>query len=271
MTTNRKLPYVIASVHGIQLAISAEYVRQIVTVPRWHVIPRLPHFARGVIDFRGAVIPLLDLRLRMDMQSSLAEVDEMVAMLHAREQDHVRWLAELEASIREVRPFTLARDPTKCAFGKWYHAYTTADIGFSAVMHQFDAPHRRIHNIADAALDLVANGHPDKAQALIDSTRSGDLSEVRRLFAEARDAFVQSHHELAVVLAHGSSVLSVTVDQVDSVEAIDEETTEDTRELLGSFRSDFVRTVFRRRNDKGLAYVLEPSQLLAGVPLAASA
>jgi chemotaxis signal transduction protein len=269
MSGNNRLPYVIASVSGMKFAISSAHVQQILKVPAWHAVPRLPRCVRGVISFRDTVIPLVDLRLRMDMRSSIEEDADMVQTLHAREQDHVRWLQELEASIVEHRPFTLTRDPTQCAFGRWYHGYKSDDMGFAAVMQQFDMPHRRIHAIADAALDFVAQGEPGKAMALIESTRSTELQEVRRLFGEAREVFVQSRNELAVVLAVEGRPLAVTVDRVDAVEVIDEAASEDARTLLGDFRSDFVERLFRRAGDKGVAYLIEPGQLLANAPAAA--
>jgi len=79
-----RLPYVIAGVKGLPLAVSAEYVQEIIRVPRWHVVPKVPRYIRGAINLRGKVLPLVDLRLRMDLPSALDEVEEMIAMLVAR-------------------------------------------------------------------------------------------------------------------------------------------------------------------------------------------
>ncbi|MHB8091446.1 MAG: chemotaxis protein CheW [Syntrophales bacterium] len=59
MKTNGTLPYLIAGVKGLQLAISAEYMQEIIRVPQWHTVPKLPHHVRGVINLRGNVIPLI--------------------------------------------------------------------------------------------------------------------------------------------------------------------------------------------------------------------
>ena len=227
MKTNGKLPYLMAELKGLQLAISADYVQEIIRVPQWHTVPQLPPYVRGVINLRGKVIPLIDLRLRMNLPSALKEIDEMIEMFFAREQDHIRWLKELEGAIHEKRPFTLAQDPTKCAFGKWYYSYKTDDIGFASVMNKFEAPHRRIHSIADIALNFAEKGEFRKAEEVIEHTRTGDLSSVIKLFEEARDAFVQSQKELAVVLSDGEKYLSLTVDSVESIESIDENNTEE--------------------------------------------
>ena len=158
MKPTGRLPYVIAGVKGLSLAVSAAYVQEITRVPRWHVVPNAPRHLRGVINLRGKVLPLVDLRVRLDLPSALADVEEMIAMLVAREQDHIHWLRELQNSAIERRPFTLARDPTECAFGKWYYSYKPEDIGFASVMYRLEMPHRRVHGIADGVLKHAEQG-----------------------------------------------------------------------------------------------------------------
>ena len=259
-----RLPYVIAGVKDLQLAVSAAYVQEIVRTPRWHVVPNTPRHIRGVINLRGKVLPLVDLRLRMDLPSALEDVEEMIAMLVAREQDHVLWLKELLGAVTEGRPFTLARDPTECAFGKWYYSYKPEDIGFASVMYRFEMPHRRIHSIADAVLKCAEQGQHDKAKEIILRTEKGDLHTVVNLFAEARTAFRESHKEVAIVLTDGRKHLSLTVDSVASVEALAEDTIEDATPAMGSVKSDLISKVAHRANGKGIVFLLDAEALLAG-------
>lgn len=259
-----RLPFVIAGVKGLQLAVSAEYVQEIVRTPQWHMVPNAPRHIRGVINLRGKVLPLVDLRLRMDLPSALEDVEQMIAMLVAREQDHVHWLRELLRAVTEGRPFTLARDPTECAFGKWYYSYKPEDIGFASVMYRFEMPHRRIHAIADAVLKYAEQGEHAKAKELILRTETGDLHTVVNLFAEARTAFREAHKEVAIVLTDGRRHLSLTVDSVASVEAISEDRIEDATAALGGVRSDLFTKVAHRANDKGIVFLMDAEALLAG-------
>ena len=259
------LPYVIAGVKDLQLAVSSEYVQEIIRTPRWHVVPHSPRYLRGVINLRGKVIPLLDLRLRMGQPSALEEVDQMIAMLSAREQDHILWLRELLAAVTEGRPFTLARDPTQCAFGKWYYSYKAEDIGFASVMYRFETPHRRIHIIADDVLQHAERGEHDKAMEIIQRTEKGDLHTVVNLFAQARTAFRESHKEVAIVLTDGTKHLALTVDSVAAVEAIAEDTIEDaTPAIMGGVKSDLIRRVAHRANDQGIVFLLDAQAVLGG-------
>ena len=80
----------------------------------------MPPEIRGVINLRGKVMQLIDLRVKLGLPSAKAEFDELIQLLHDREQDHHNWLTELEACVRERRPFKMAKDPHACKFGLWY-------------------------------------------------------------------------------------------------------------------------------------------------------
>ena len=257
------LPYVVAGVKDLQLAVSAEYVQEIVRTPRWHVVPNTPRHIRGVINLRGKVLPLVDLRLRMGLPSALEDVEQMIAMLTAREQDHILWLRELLGAVDEGRPFTLARDPTECAFGKWFYNYKPEDIGFASVMYRLEMPHRRIHTIANAVLKFAEQGEHGKAKEMILRTEKGDLHTVVSLFEEARTAFRESQKEVAIVLTDGRKYLSLTVDSVAAVEAIAEDTIADATSAMGSVKSDLLTKVAQRANDKGIVFLLDAEALLA--------
>jgi len=264
MKANGRLPYVIAGVKGLQLAVSTQYVQEIIPRPRWHLVPNAPRHIRGVINLRGKVLALLDLRLRLGLPSALEDLEQMIAMLEARKQDHINWLKELLGAVTEGRPFTLARDPTQCAFGKWYYSYKPEDIGFASVMYRLDMPHRRIHTIADAVLNHAEKGEHDKARETILRTEQGDLRMVVNLFEEARTAFRESHKEVAIVLTDGRKHLSLTVDSVLFVEALAENTIENATPAMGGVKSDLISKVAHRANGEGIAFLLDSEALLAG-------
>ena len=263
MKTAGRLPYVIAGVKGLPLAVSTAYVQEITRTPPWHEVPNVPRYVRGVINLRGKVLPLVDLRLRLGLSSALEEVEAMIAMLVAREQDHVLWLQELLAAVNDGRPFTLARDPTQCAFGKWYDSYQPKDIGFASVMRRLELPHHRIHTLADAVLKCAEQGEHDLAKAMIQRAEQGDLRAVVNLFAEAQTAFRESQKEVAIVLTDGRKHLSLTVDQVDSVEGLAEDTIADAPAEMGGVNSDLLRQVAHRANGKGIVFLLDAEALLA--------
>ena len=183
-------------------------------------------------------------------------------MLVAREQDHLLWLTELQRAVSERRPFTLARDPAECAFGKWYYSYKPDDIGFASVMYRLEMPHRRVHGIADAVLKHAERGEYDQARDIIRQTENGDLRILVNLFQEARTAFRESQKEVALVLTDGRKHVALTVDIVVAVEAIAEDTIQEATTGVGGVKSDLIRKVAHRAHGKEVVLLLDAEVLL---------
>lgn len=59
--------YLTFEMAGENYAIPIAHIREVLLVPNVTRIPRMPDFMRGVINLRGAVVPVLDLRLKFGM------------------------------------------------------------------------------------------------------------------------------------------------------------------------------------------------------------
>ena len=62
--------YLTFEMSGENYAIPIAHIREVLLVPTVTRIPRMPEFMRGVINLRGAVVPVLDLRLKFGMGST---------------------------------------------------------------------------------------------------------------------------------------------------------------------------------------------------------
>lgn len=50
---------------GLTLAVSTHYVIEIITNHRITLLPMVPGFVKGIINLRGQIIPIIDIRLKM--------------------------------------------------------------------------------------------------------------------------------------------------------------------------------------------------------------
>ncbi|MGA8580143.1 MAG: chemotaxis protein CheW, partial [Bryobacteraceae bacterium] len=191
--------------------LNCSVVREIVIMPEVCGVPGVPKFIRGVINLRGRVTPVVDLRRRLGMHSSSEQTEELCRLMEQRAQDHRRWLEELEASVKENRKFTLARDPHQCAFGKWYDNFKTDNIAVSGVLKKFDAPHKRIHALADEIEELLEKRCMEQVLVKFEHARNGALSAMLRLFADFQQTI---RREIAVVLNGSTGAYAVSVDSV---------------------------------------------------------
>jgi purine-binding chemotaxis protein CheW len=207
-------------------AISSENVREIVILPAVVPVPNMPPEIRGVINLRGKVVPLIDLRLKLGLPSAKADLNDLIQLLRDREQDHHNWLTELEACVRERRPFKMARDPHACKFGLWYDKFQTDNSLLKMSLKKMNEPHQLIHAAADEVLRLVEAGDTAGATKLLALRRNRELAELSKLFEESRRILVEHHRELAVVLVRGEKRFAISIDQVEAVERIPEQNIE---------------------------------------------
>jgi len=67
--------------HGEMFALEAAIVREILDMASETVVPGASAFVGGVINFRGKVIPLADLRLAFGMETTDATIDSRIVVV----------------------------------------------------------------------------------------------------------------------------------------------------------------------------------------------
>jgi len=214
---------VIDSRHGIfgvgshLVAVHTSQLQEMFVLPVVRRPPGVPDHQRGVVSLRGMVLPAVDLRVCLGFVSAARELDDLVKLLEAREQDHRNWLAELERSLVERRPFGLATDPRKCKFGQWYYAFKTEDPVLRGELARFEAPHATIHELALRVESLKSSERIAEAQELIERARTGLLVELVALFRRARDVLRTQHKEIGVCTQLAGRPAVLIVDRADAV------------------------------------------------------
>ena len=259
-----EMPWAIVEVKNQLFAIATQDMREMVMMSEAAQVPDVPDYIRGVINLRGRVLPVLDLRKRMGFASALEETETFCATMEQREQDHRNWLNELELSVQQRRPFTLATDPHKCAFGKWYDSYHAENAWVAALLKKFDAPHQQIHGVATAVEKLKASQEFDKADQLIGQTRDGLLAKLIHLFAELRDLVRDTERETAVILAGEDRLFAISVDSALSIEKFPPENIEEISTLVSVTHNSVVRRLAKRAKSKDVVLIIETSSLMAG-------
>ncbi len=256
-------PFVILGIQEQLFALSSRKVKAMVRIPEVYDLPDKPEWVRGVINLRGEVINLVDLRVRLGIRSYLDEIDELIDMMEQREQEHRDWLYELERSIQENTEFKLATDPHKCNFGKWYDHYEAQNLEMRNFLRSFDAPHKKIHHIAQEAIALNDSGEQKAALSLIETTREGALSRMIELFSKFKLMIHDLKNlEIAVVFESNGVNTAIAVDSIESVELLEEGPMDKIPEIYSKYRSKLVPYVGKRREDGELVLILDDRHLV---------
>lgn len=83
-------------------ALDITQVREVLDFTEVTKVPRMPEFMRGVINLRGGVVPVVDLRLKFGMDRSERTVDTCIIIMELDIEGEKTFLGALADSVQEV-------------------------------------------------------------------------------------------------------------------------------------------------------------------------
>lgn len=244
------------------VAVECARVRELAISVEATAVPHAPGWMLGVFNWRGKILPLVDLRPRLGLPSWRSELDELAGIMTARAADHLEWMEELFRSVEERRPFTKTTDPHACAFGKWYDRFRSDSLVVSSVLAKMDAPHKAIHALAVKVEQAKAEGRFEAAQRMIQESKETTLARLLDLMSNFEQAIWDSYRPVAAVLEEEGSLVGLLTDGVDAVERIDTASAELLADHDIEIDSDLVKYLLHRPGG-GLACWLERGRLIA--------
>jgi chemotaxis signal transduction protein len=257
------VPWVLARVGESLLAVESSWVREMLVVPPTTSVPMADATVRGMFTLRDEVVPVVDLRKLLGSPSAADENQALLDLFAQRAEDHRRWVAELEASVREARPFKLTLDPHGCAFGKWYDNYRAPNVVLESHMKRFDAPHKEIHALGAKVADLVRTGTTAEALQVIEACHRTVLANLLQLFDDTPRVLAETNREIVLVLRGARRRLGVTADTVESVEPLNPGTVSEIQGLGSAASTGLVSRTARTVKSDRMVLVLEVDRLLA--------
>jgi len=83
-------------------AIDVAQVREVLDLTPITKVPRSPEFMRGVINVRGSVVPVVDLRLKFGMSETETTLDTRIVVMEVSLDSEITILGAIADSVHEV-------------------------------------------------------------------------------------------------------------------------------------------------------------------------
>lgn len=220
-------PHIIFKLKHSLYCVDSRYIQTITDLPAYTTIPDASPNIQGVFTYREQPIQLLNLRHLLRMPSREEEFAAFSAMLDQRKQDHIKWVQELKRTVLEHERFTLAVDPHKCAFGKWYDHFQSDNSALSHHMSKIKKPHEKLHNSAHKLLKLFETGYNEEteaaAQEILQRAENEYMVEVLSLLEDSKEIFRSTVYREMVLVLNNEFKLGMAVDEVLAVEELESE------------------------------------------------
>lgn len=207
------------SLMNTRYAIPISQVRYIEQDTRKSTRVDMEEGAREVTTYQGSVVPIVDFARLAHIKPAYEENLQLISTLDQRERDHVNWLNALEDSVMHGSTFSLTTDPHQCAFGQWYDHFKAEDELLADIMQDFDAPHKRIHGLADLLLGKAAAGKRDEAIQQLQVERATTMVKLKNLFEVARDRLRSITRPVLVFVNRADGkLIAIRLDAIDDIQ-----------------------------------------------------
>jgi len=220
--SENSLPWIVFQVNKAFYSLPSQNVIAIIKELKITKLPQMPLYVKGIVRYREELFKIFDMRSIIGAGTKGAEIAEFNAIMDQRQQDHINWIQALENSVENNTSFTLATDPHKCAFGKWYDSFLTEDLKLKTILDKFSTPHDKIHAIAKVVGTHLERGEYNEAKEIINRTRTFELKQMLNLFPMVKEAYQKSNNGYLILLKIGDSKYGIAVDNVSSVESVEE-------------------------------------------------
>lgn len=95
-------PYLTFTLEEELFALEVAKVREVLDYTNITKVPRTPEYMRGVINLRGRVVPVIDLRLKFGMTKTEKRKNTCIIVLEVCTDDEIVVLGALADSVQEV-------------------------------------------------------------------------------------------------------------------------------------------------------------------------
>jgi len=95
-------PYLTFTLDDELFSVEVSKVREVLDFTTITKIPRTPEYMRGVINLRGSVVPVIDLRLKFGMSRTENKRNTCIIVLEINSEDETIILGALADSVQEV-------------------------------------------------------------------------------------------------------------------------------------------------------------------------
>lgn len=106
--------YLMFNLRGETYGVGIHAIREIIEYPGVTAIPLAPRFLHGVINLRGAVVPVLDLSVRFGQEPTGINRRTCIVVVEVAQGDNLHMLGVLVdgvTEVREVEPGEVERKP----------------------------------------------------------------------------------------------------------------------------------------------------------------
>jgi purine-binding chemotaxis protein CheW len=102
--------YLSFEINGEMYAVEILDVKEIIAMMKFTKVPKMPSYVRGVINLRGLVIPIVDIRVKFDIEEQ-AYTERTTIIIGIVEQNLIGFIVDRTADVLNITQTQMAEPP----------------------------------------------------------------------------------------------------------------------------------------------------------------
>lgn len=220
-----KLPWIVFKLNNSNYAVNGHLVTSILDLPKEiTTVPNSPEYIKGVVNVRGEILPLVELRNLFSIKSIPQEFIEFKDMIDRRKNDHIHWVTELKKCISkdDFSEFNLASDPHKCKLGRWYDNFQTDNNFIKFELKKMEEPHFKLHGMLELAKSCSRDCENCQRQECLKSTLEKSLdslqTQILKILDNTKHVFKSHFKEMIVTIQNDNMHIGIIVDEIIGIQ-----------------------------------------------------
>lgn len=211
--TDSELPWLIFTLSGNAYAVNSKYVSGIeMKSEKITPLPKAPEVYCGMVERRGAVYPILNMRKVFGFKSLDEELGEFRKLIEDKIAAEKAWFGKIISQLEEGGNAHIINQNNNKFFDK------LAEYG-SKLNAKIDKT-KRAYNELSSVLNDIASATPEEKEMLLNRAKNEAFKQVIISLDGIAKAQENSFREIDVVLSDGEQMLGLLVDQVLAVDKI---------------------------------------------------
>ena len=263
-TLNNTFPWLVFNLNKSFFAFNCENITTITILPRNITEPVLtPSYIRGLLDLRGEIIPLVDMRKLFGFPTATSEFDNFKQTKAAAIAAHQAWVEELIRCAEENDKFTKETDPTKCDFGKWLIKFESNSNVIASHLRKINEPHNKLHQEGQKVVELQKQPHsPERDRKIKECAENAaqiHAPSVVSILEKIEEDWLDAQKEMVIIFTFNDKKIGLIVDEVQSVERLEILNQEINTEMQAI--SHYFSSIARSTRSDNIIFLIDETEL----------
>lgn len=178
-------------------------------------VPQSPVHLRGIIELRGKVIPILDLRNILGMKPLTLSIktihDQLIQYKVEHEKIENQLLVENLDSIEKIN---------SCSLNDFIKNFKSDNIFFQEAIAELRFPHSKLHLVIENYFIEKKAGNKFKSDTLFQQLKTKEFPRFKNKLDETINIINSKKNEIYIVLGYDGRLLGLTVDSIYAVDEV---------------------------------------------------